>query len=357
MAKRYQKWNGKESVLEAVRKRAEDGKAMDSTSVCSDDKRLYSISNYYFGGWGKAVTAAGFGYDAIRIYRPKYWWGKEWTKERITQEIKNRYIDGKKINSNAIQVGCNDLYIAAKRYFGSWKNAIEAAGFDYQKTHRILTRSWDKKKIIQVIRERHRDNLPLNGFAVYHQDRGLYVATKRYFGKGGWRKALRLAGFDWRDFSPNRKWFKGDIISEIKMLHGYSIPLYENYLRRHGYGKMISGARKLFGSWEKAIESAGFSFDEVRCGERWSKKKVVERIRKLAGEGRRLNHKSIRMQFSRLMHAAIRYYGSWSQAVYAAGIDYKTHCVIWSSKAYLRSLKKEDRDTIRERFIDIIQKK
>lgn len=58
--------------------------------------------------------------------------------------------------------------------------------------------------------------------------------------------------------------------------------------------------------------------------ERWSREVVAREIVRLSKESSDLRHNEIAGKNSRLVSAAVRYYGSWGAAVSAAGFDYAT---------------------------------
>lgn len=58
--------------------------------------------------------------------------------------------------------------------------------------------------------------------------------------------------------------------------------------------------------------------------ERWTRQVVVREITRLSNESSDLRHNAVAEKNSRLVSAAIRYYGSWGAAVSAAGFDYGT---------------------------------
>ncbi|MBI2521883.1 MAG: hypothetical protein HYV97_15815 [Bdellovibrio sp.] len=85
---------------------------------------LYSAAIRYFSTWRKAVEAAGFEYQKVSKRKLRGHWCRETILAEITQLAKK--------NSNHVRMYRRDLYSAAIRFFGSWKSAIEAAGFDYE---------------------------------------------------------------------------------------------------------------------------------------------------------------------------------------------------------------------------------
>ena len=55
---------------------------------------------------------------------------------------------------------------------------------------------------------------------------------------------------------------------------------------------------------------------------KWSRDIVVREIERLCDEGADLRHSEVSRNHHRLVSAAIRYFGSWGEAVSASGIDY-----------------------------------
>ena len=57
----------------------------------------------------------------------------KWSKGKIVSEILTLYKAESRLNDGYVNKNYNSLYNAARRQFGSWKNAIEAAGLNYDK--------------------------------------------------------------------------------------------------------------------------------------------------------------------------------------------------------------------------------
>jgi hypothetical protein len=78
------------------------------------------------------------------------------------------------------------LSCAAAKYLGGWHNALLAAGLLSKPR-----RSWSKDKVLEAIRLRAQQNMPLT--SVWKYDSGLGAAANLHF--GCWRNALAVAGF------------------------------------------------------------------------------------------------------------------------------------------------------------------
>lgn len=265
---------------------------------------------------------------------------QSWSKRVITTTIQELHKAGERLNSNHAQTKRQALYGAAIKYFGSWGKAVKAAGFDYAKIRVVKHRSWSKEKILRAVRRRKRLHLSLNASIVEREDRGLYWAARRHFGRRGWRKVLRRIGVDPRRIDPRRIWTKARFRKRIRELKRAGVPLYTYYLQKHGYGHLIGAGCKLFGTWGKALEAAGLNYERIRRIRMnwWNQRRVIAGIRRLKKRRVRLSSKATSLSHGALFRAAVVYFGSWAQAVTAAGIDYRRHCKTWSYKAWLRTL-------------------
>ncbi len=330
-----QSWT-KQKVRDAILGLHKTTGKLNSNFAQTKHRRIYLAAVYHFGSWKKAVQSAGFRYSDVKIKeRPIHW-----TKELVIADICELYRKEGKINSNFAQTQHKALYQRAIKRFGSWQKAVETAGFDYASVRVLKTfRRWTKEAIIDEARRRKENNLPLNGDAVSQEDRGLYHAARRYFGRGGWNKVLQKIGLSSREIYAKIFWTKDKVIKEIHKLHEAGTPLYYYFLVQNGYAGLITGGKRYFGSWKKTIEVAGLDYNEIRkVRSPWTKKELIDEIKRLQRVGIRLSLKATQKARADLVSSAINMFGSWSQAVDAACINYQEHCLIWSTKAWLRKL-------------------
>lgn len=86
-----------------------------------------SCSRRYFSSWANAVKAAGIDYDSILEA------GKARRREKLTKWSKAEVLEAiQGADSQNLLTTYRDrlaLYSAARREFGSWKRALEAAGY------------------------------------------------------------------------------------------------------------------------------------------------------------------------------------------------------------------------------------
>lgn len=284
----------------------------------------------------------------------------KWSKEIIVQKIQDLHNSGKKVSSWNTQFHRPLLYSAAIKYFGSWKAAIKASGLDYDKIRlQAPFRFWGKRKIVRAIRSRVRRGLPVNGLAVYSQDRGLYQAAKRHFGRGGWKKALRFAGIDPKSLDPRRIWTKEKVLKEIRQRARSGLPLYINHLNTTGHSSLTHEGRMFFGSWSKAIQAAGLDYEKVKAIKMrwWNRARVLKGIHQLEIAKVSLNSIFVQRYYGDLFGAARKIFGTWGRAVETAGIDYRQHLKIWTYKSWLQRLKPAEIRKLEKQTIEFAKKR
>jgi hypothetical protein len=161
-------------------------------------------------------------------------------KKDVLDEISKRSVAGRAMNSGANRGDW--LYAAAVRFFGSWGNAVDEAGIEYQsvkatglsreellvriraaaqtgplfaREHRLLSsnarrlfkswnaavkaagcslpsnKKWSRELVVEAINDDVRHGLPVNSVAIVARNGSLYVAGRREF--GSWKKALIAA--------------------------------------------------------------------------------------------------------------------------------------------------------------------
>lgn len=150
---------------------------------------------------------------------------------------------------------------------------------------------------------------------------------------GGWRLALIAAGEnpaevarESRAVSSARKtkWTSAAILELIKARIAAGDAANVQALKDAGLGSVLRSAKRLFGSYERAIAAAGFEYRTIRCGADWVSapaESVLAGIRALSAEGRALNISTAQHYNSGLVTAAINLYGSWDAALCAAGFE------------------------------------
>lgn len=285
-------------VIQAIRKRRRQGMSMER--IQHDDRSLYFAACRYYGNCSAALRAAGLPAKSIR----------RWSRESVISELHTRYTQD--ILSETAK---NDpsLYRVARRLFGSWPAALQAAGMVPR-----VRRRWTAAIVLEAVKARHRASLPM--VRVQDDSQPLYQAARAYF--GGWHNAMEVAGLD---VTSRKRWPHQRIIAAIRVHH-----------RQGSLSRIWKDDKRLFwagcqrfGNWQKAMEAAGFT---PRRYQRWSKEYVLQQLR----ARHRLSQYNISILDPPLAAAAVRLFGGLRRAWDAAGIEPKDHR--WTEKRIIEAI-------------------
>lgn len=153
-----------------------------------------------------------------------------------------------------------DLFYVARSRIGSWEKAVESAGIKYNSVRRA--RDWTKQAVINRILELHKQGADLRAGAIQKSEIPLSGAVQRYFRT--LRKAMKAAGLPYPD--PRTQalshWTESLVVQTLQELHGVGYDLrYGNVKARKTL--LFYAAKKLFGSYPKAVEQAGINYWEM----------------------------------------------------------------------------------------------
>ncbi|MEJ7600103.1 MAG: hypothetical protein WKG01_19500 [Kofleriaceae bacterium] len=156
-----------------IRRRSAAGKSLSSGANRGD--WLYAAAVRFFGSWGAAVEKAGFDY------------GEQKQGALSADEVLERIRRLAAADGEPLRAGDHSIVAAgARRHFGGWKRAFEAAGCTPPET---LT--WTKDAVVAAIRDDIANGLPVNSARTMRRNANLYVAGRRRFGT--WAAALIAA--------------------------------------------------------------------------------------------------------------------------------------------------------------------
>ncbi len=203
--------------------------------------------------------------------------GRVWTKEKLIVEIKKLHREGVDLSPTSIQRTHSALFSSARSssHFGSWRTAMEAAGFDYDNFKRVKQR-WTREEILSRIREMNAQGHDLLDPRFKTRNRSLYLAAcaHRYF--GSWRRAVEAAGLDHEQMREGRVWTQGRILRTIQELSAQGKPLGWAYIEEHEPGIYRAARRKEnFGSWAGALQAAGVGNGQPRISEPTNSQSVM----------------------------------------------------------------------------------
>jgi len=274
----------KQSVIDAIRRRHQAGKSLGCTF--REEPRLYGAGKRLFGTWKAARKAAGLPCHESDFY--------------TRDEVQLRMIELYEKELPLIFASHRDFKLrrSAKKHFGGWSKAAKSLGLGGE-----TRRTWTDQAVIDGIHLRRASGLDL--YTTHKEDKALFCAAIARF--GNWHNAMKAAGIE----RPVReRWSEARIIERLQEIananEGGSVSRADHNL--------ATAATRRFGTIQKALERAG----TMSLTKRWSKEKVVHAIQlrfaevgpvPMAGLGDK-----------NLSSVAWKYFGSWGEAVKAAGL-------------------------------------
>lgn len=220
---------------------------------------------------------------------------------------------------------------------------------------RMSTRAaWTRESVIEAICKRHASSLPINYQAVVIDDEKLTGAARRLF--GSWNAALAAAGFNPEDVKrgarksprlPLGSWTEEAVLEGIRQAAREGRDLSAHRMQKWN-PSLVSTAQRLFGSWGKALITAGYAPDLVRRAREWTNEEILERIRALAANGADLSDRTASAYDAGFQAAARKHFGSWAAALKAAGVAYDEarRTVKWSRSKVLEAIREGRRDRV-----------
>lgn len=241
-----------------MRKRRDAGKPLNYQAVVGDDERLAGAARRVFGCWDRALEASGFDPDRIKRPTSRRQPPGTWTPQRVIADIRRDWEAGQDLSAHASQIRHPSLVARARDFFGSWGEALEAAGLPKDGSMRI--RRWDPERIRERLVEIHSSGGDLSYLTAEAWDPGLTGAAVRLY--GSYDEALKAAGISPEVVHRTATWSRSKVLEAIS--------------RGRDDGTIRAVARKLFGSWTKAKEQAGHRVDDqqVKIGNRVKAKRL-----------------------------------------------------------------------------------
>ena len=261
-------------------------------------------------------------------------------RENLTREDIIRHLLEYKAQGVPLTTGKKGVrrsfYEAARHAFGSWSNAIQAAGITSSLA--LARKRWSPAKILSMIRTLAQRERPLLGPQAKRRHHNLMSAGHQYF--GSWNKAVLAAGVDPARLRRIARWTPERVIEAIltRTLRNESLAA-----KRIKPYSLVRAGQRFFGDWKAAVIAAGLDpaltvlpprqsnqSDTTKtckpCAKpakprRWSKKRVVTTILARLRKNKPINSRALERE-NRPLHRAIRSYcKNWHGAMLAAGLD------------------------------------
>lgn len=263
-----------------------------------------------------------------------------WTRERILRHLLEREAQGLplSVGGQGVELG---LYAAARRIFGSWRNAVHAAGIPAQRA--LTWERWSPGRILVVIRHLAQRKRPLTVAQMEQRYGNLMSTARRVF--GSWNKAVVAAGVDPTRLQRVVPWNRERVIENILTRALRNEPLVARQVEPRS---LVDAAQRFFGSWQAAVVAAGLdpqitklppkhprpsqtSVSSARTATvhgvppSWSRERVLAAIQQRAQQGQSLRARDVASQHARLYRAGVGLFKRWAHALRAAGIKSPPH--------------------------------
>jgi hypothetical protein len=304
-----------EKVKESILARHASGKDMSQAAIRKDDMGLSLAASRRFGGWYKALEAAGITPEEHMRQKPSGFWNEN----RILDEIRRLHQEKKPLYARYATTHYGPLFSAAWKRYGTWEKAIETAGIAYDEIR--SHRKWSKESVISEIRNRQSRGLPLSSLAVKKDDTRLWDAARAYF--GDWYSALGATGIERSRITRFEKWSPERVTTEIQKL----VSLDEDLSLRNvffKYSKLYNAACRYFGTWEASLKECRLDYDEIRRQRRpLTENEILAELRSILRSGSNLDWTSVREVDASLAKTAREQFGTYRAAIGALGLDYE----------------------------------
>ncbi len=134
-------------------------------------------------------------------------------------------------------------------------------------------------------------------------------------------KARKAAHVKPQELERRTKWTRDNILKEIQRMKSQGEEFSPGYLQKYK-GGLVDAARKKFGSFDDAVLAAGHDPDEDKKIKRWEDAQILMDIYLLHEMGISLNPGSVLEAYASLQENAVLHFGSWRFAVQEAGFNY-----------------------------------
>ena len=179
---------------------------------------------------------------------------------------------------------------------------------------------WTRERIVREILRREANGLPLTSSV---GDLGVDHALYQAASRnfGSWRNAIVAAGLPKGRARSNSEWTPARILRVIRALSRRRSRLCAHEIREQ-YGQLVPAARRCFGSWSKAVYAAGVDPQKLQRTSIWTRERVIEGILIRAIRSETLQRRRVKPRA--LVDAGTKLFGSWNSALAAAGVDSKS---------------------------------
>jgi len=349
--------SAQERVVIEIRRLHAQAKPLNISAVRDHSPRLldrvYTVKPFW--GWKRALVAVGLSYDTIHI---------RWKNKVLCREcgVRRRSLVKHLLHHHGMS---SESY--RKRHPGAQVVSIEHV-YRWRGLHDLRQAgdsnviiphwepNWTPEYVLDRLDELNRRGVLLNPARIEREETSLYMAARKYF--KNWDTALRLIGLlpdRVRLVARKTHWTARDVIGALRQrMKAGQVLNWTAVMSQHR--SLGAAARKHFGSYDRALKSAGLDPNKIRKlpvpnGLYKSKVDVIAEIRRRRLFERPLNYVSVvkgEHKNIALYQKARRLFGSWQAAIKAAGLTYGDvavrHLRDWTGPDIKKALAQRARD-------------
>jgi len=295
-----------ELLDELDRVRTEIGRAPSADDM--NKHGAYSVAPYYraFGSWNRALEAAG--------YSP-HQTSKQWSRAELIAELKSVAAECGRSPTTGDMTDHGDASPHTYReHFGSWNEALQAADFDPRANGVQIP----EQKLCTALEELS-NTLDRPPETTDMNEEGAYAASTYLHRFGSWEDACNAAGIE---APTGDELSRDELISALQSLaDSLNKTPQAKDMDEHGEFSAVSYWRK-FGSWEEALDAAGFEGRSVEPVNKLSREELIDELKSVASEVGRVPTTTDMQQHGAYSPGTyINRFGSWDKAIQLADIE------------------------------------
>lgn len=236
-----------------------------------------------------------------------------WSRDRVLSEIQRHARQVRRLSASWAKAHAPDLLAAAYKRIGNWGLALEKAGLQ-EPMHREPKR-WELDRVRSWVLDAHARGRDLRSIAA---PPGAIQRVARE-GLGPWTRYVESLGIPYPGQRKRMDWTDAAVLAEIRKRKRAGLGLSRTDVVDDVGQALTHQARNRFGSWDAALEAAGIDPLEVRRSRAWTAHDVLTAIRERERKKQSLRRVDVRAEDPRLVKAAVKHFpSSWNRAVEAA---------------------------------------
>jgi hypothetical protein len=183
----YRIWSPERIVVDLQVLHRKNPRLLKPAILMDKNPQLLRACRRQMGSYQLALNSAGIAYEAV-VYPPSF------TAEEVVTRLTSLFERGRDLRYSHLRQHSGKLFNAARKCFGSYQAAINAAGLDYPPAAPM--RHWTAALVLKSLTELHGEKSDLRWRQFRKSNLPLYQAAIHYF--GSYQSALKSAGIEYR---------------------------------------------------------------------------------------------------------------------------------------------------------------